>query len=726
MVLCALMVLPAAGGAAVEAAPAAPPRPGPAVLYKPAPSAPQLENTGVWKAAPLLVSGASAYRKGEFLYQDFLYDDQGAGNNYTYPTPKTFEQNAADFVELRLRPLANATAVRITYNTLRDASLVGTTIALGDSGSPQAMPHAANAMSPAKVFVTVHGSAGDIVDAASGATLSTKPAVTVDLKRRQVEVRIPYSTFDPRGQSAVRVAAATGVWDSDQGQYAMPAPGPATAAAPGGAASPRPAAFFNVAFRYDEPTVLATGNLITNNWRTANQSTALATGDISRFFATVDFTKLRAGTNDDLKDKPTGVRSHGFMNRIYASHFESAQGKQPDPSGLSHTDDPSQCNAPCAPVFSGQLQPYTLYVPEKAPPRAGYGITFELHGAGGNYNAYYDSRNDRALGERSTGSLVVMPNGRSPSSWYYGQGQSEIFEIWAALARIYPIDFSYAAITGGSMGAHGSYKTAAMYPDLFARMAPITGCPTENGRGDKGTPVPPGSEIIRVVPSYRHVPIQEYDPTHDELCNNGSVQDKFVASVQNAGYRIIWHRFTGDHVTTGSLDNFPGLVEWMGAARVDPNPPHVTYVVNEHFAEPRYTLTVDHAYWLSGLALRNRKVPSQNGTVDAFSHGFGRGDAPAVRKPDTSGVLVGGAIMPVTNYSTQTQEWGAAPARPVKDQLDIKATNIRSVTIDVRRARVSCGARISVTSDGPLKVTLAGCSRSFVAPAGTRTFAGHD
>ena len=54
------------------------PRPGPALLYwKPA-VAPQLTNAGVWHARPILVSGATAYRDGEFLYQDFLYDDHGA------------------------------------------------------------------------------------------------------------------------------------------------------------------------------------------------------------------------------------------------------------------------------------------------------------------------------------------------------------------------------------------------------------------------------------------------------------------------------------------------------------------------------------------------------------------------------------------------------------------------------------------------------------------------
>ncbi|MGH3326736.1 MAG: hypothetical protein ACRDPT_02870, partial [Streptomycetales bacterium] len=48
------------------------PRPGPDVLYRPPARAPQLSNGGPWQAEPILISGASAYRDGEFLYQDFL------------------------------------------------------------------------------------------------------------------------------------------------------------------------------------------------------------------------------------------------------------------------------------------------------------------------------------------------------------------------------------------------------------------------------------------------------------------------------------------------------------------------------------------------------------------------------------------------------------------------------------------------------------------------------
>ena len=89
-------------------------QPGPTALNNPPPRAPQLENTGIWIAAPILVSGSTAYRSGEFLYQDWLYDDRGATTNagaslarsgrYTYPTNiAAYFENAADFVEVRLK-----------------------------------------------------------------------------------------------------------------------------------------------------------------------------------------------------------------------------------------------------------------------------------------------------------------------------------------------------------------------------------------------------------------------------------------------------------------------------------------------------------------------------------------------------------------------------------------------------------------------------------------------
>src|SRR3989454_1100576 len=108
-------------------------RPGPDVLYAPAPPAPQLENRNPrFTAPPLLVSGQEAYVDGEYLYQDFLYDDYGSdtrgdgGNplsprtgDIDYPTNNArYGRNAADLVELRIAVDQSSLLYRIALNTL--------------------------------------------------------------------------------------------------------------------------------------------------------------------------------------------------------------------------------------------------------------------------------------------------------------------------------------------------------------------------------------------------------------------------------------------------------------------------------------------------------------------------------------------------------------------------------------------------------------------------------
>src|SRR5204862_6623018 len=173
---------------------------------------------------------ASAYRRGEFLYQDFLYDDHGAreqpdpadpragidtfskpSGTYTYPTDPAYANNAADLVELRVKPLKPSTEFRVTLNTLKDPSLVAFSIALGGTpGTLRQFPFGANVGAPADLFVTVHagptGLVGVITDAATGATVAATPTPTVDMDRRQIEVRVPHTVWDPTGKT-VRLAA---------------------------------------------------------------------------------------------------------------------------------------------------------------------------------------------------------------------------------------------------------------------------------------------------------------------------------------------------------------------------------------------------------------------------------------------------------------------------------------------------------------------------------------
>lgn len=674
-------------GSPAGSLPSTTPRPGPDLLYWPAPRAPQLENTGVWTAPPIMVSGASAYRHGEFLYQDFLYDDTAL----TYPadTP-AYGGNAADLVELRLKPSADALAVRLTYNTMLDPDVAATTIALGSSDAPRAMPHGAGASMPASVFVTVHGCGGDIVSAADGKALAVSPRVSIDRERRQVHVRIPYGAFDPRGRSAVRVGAATGLWDAAGNRYQRP--------------DSRAPAFFNVAFRYGEPVT---------DFRNSEQNAALAGGgDLSRFFADVDFTKLAAGVDDDMADAPGGVPTTGMMSRIYPSHFETAQGRGSYTPSVTAALYPGYqpCNAPCSPEYAGRLQPYGIYVPKRpAPPR--WGLTLFHHGCGENYSTFLPRAARFADLDDGT-ALGVTNEARGECIWEFDQAGADIFEVWADVARNYPLDPGRATLSGQSLGGYATWKDIVQFPDLFSASGPNIAPPAASG-AYAGQPLPPqsgeGTLVYDLLPSLRNVPVIHWVGMEDELVPFSAT--KPMSDMLDAlGYRHSFRAFTGEHMSTGVyLADWDPMGEYIAHRRVDRDPAHVTYVFSAFMHQPAYGLTSDHAYWLSGLTLREASGDAPLGRIDAFSHGLGAGDPPAHPPQSSAGVYpasVGGAPVP---YYGDDLDWGTAPTTPRSDTLDIKATNLRSVTVHAARAGLSCHPTINVDSDGPLDVKLAGC-----------------
>jgi dienelactone hydrolase len=702
------------------------PRPGPDMLYRQPAHAAQLQNRGIWHAKPILVSGASAYRGGEFLYQDYLYDDHGAkgdsrdpgdprvsgdsfsapNGTYTYPTGPDYANNAADLVELRVKPLAAATAFRITLNTMKKPSLVGTTIAIGASKQPRAFPHGAAAKAPANLFLTVHGRHADLLGAANRHPIYPAPEVTISKARRQIQVLVSHRAWNP-GTRRVRLAAGVGLWDVAAGRYLTPGAA-ADATHPGGAAGlSNPTAFFNVAFRFHEawqypyPPQSVFANPAW--WRDRQQGNALARGDLAPFHATVDFSKLALGVNDDLRGKPTGVPQSGPMDRIIASHFESQQGARYSPTCGQATD--------CQGELRGKLQPYAIYVPRKPAPPGGYGMTLLLHSLGANYNQFSDTRNQSQMGERGRGSIVITPEGRGPDGWYYGHAGADTFEVWADVARRYSLDPNWTSISGYSMGGYGTYKFASQYPDLFARANPVVGPP---GLGVWVPPSPPqpggaASNTNRMLASVRNIPFMIWDGAEDELVPVAGATAQ-AQTFDDLGYRYVYDLFsTADHFALAAEDQYAPAARFLGTHEVDRNPSHVSYVVNPTMSFANVGTVANHAYWLSGLRLRDPSGTAPLGQVDARSEGFGRRDPGVDPTQTTPSKLLQGGNLPPLNYSERKKTWGPPPSAPRRDVLHLDAQNLSQIVVNPARARLDCDADLDVTTDGPLTVKLAGC-----------------
>jgi predicted esterase len=714
------------------------PRPGPALLYERPATAPQLTNTGPWMAPPILVSGATAYRSGEFLYQDYLYDDHGArelsdptdprassqgdlfskpNGTYTYPTGPGYANDAADLVEFRTRPLADATAFRVTLNTLENPSLIAFSIAIGGTpGIVHPFPDGANVVAPASMFLTVHPSGSklvaDLLHAGNDAPVSgPAPTVSVDLKRRQIEVDVPHQDWNP-GQGTVRLAMGVGLWDAASGRYLLPQ-AIADATHPGGAGTAsNPPAFFNVAFRTAEPLPSVSAGLgaVTDAawWRDETQGTSLAQGNISSFYSNVSFAKLANRVTDN-----SGVPTTGPIDRILASHFEPAQGANfSSECGFGGASNPSSC----MPEYQGRLQPYAIYIPKAPQPAAGYGLTLLLHSLSANYNQYSGSRNQSQFANRAVPSIVITPEARGPDQFYEGLGAADVFEVWADVARTYQLDPSYTEITGYSMGGIGTFKLGAQFPDLFARAQPTVGDESNND----------------VLASLRNVPVLMWNNSADELVNP-ALYGMTANKLGSLGYRYELDVYEPcpaapnasqcsalfpDHLELAINDQYAPAAAFLGSAKVDLNPAHVTYVVDG--ARDRTTLGVvgDHAYWVSGLKLRSTSHTSSNGDpegqFDAASHGFGVGDPPASGVTPGVGMLTGGNLGTLTFAST-TQTWGPAPPALSSDSITINAGNIATASIDVSRAHVDCNVALQITTDGPLTVTLPGCNRTVSA-----------
>jgi len=716
LVALALMAAPADAASSSLPTVSSGARPGPDILYAPPPRAPQLENVAPWKAPPILVSGAEAYRDGEFLYQDFLYDDHGAAGvqdpndpfngleqlfspkhgTLTYPTDPVFANNAADLVELRVKPLARETAFRVTLNTLKAPDRVAFTIALGDSSVPRAWPYGAGVTSPAKLFLTVHGATAVLSDAATGATLAPASTASVDLARRQIDVRVPHAAWDP-GTSVMRMAAGVGLWDTTAGSYLKPG-ATATATQPGGAGT-QGVALFNMAFRSNEPvpkiyqpgtanTIAEGGVLVKADgswWRERQQGDVLASGDVSTFSAQVDFGKLASGADDE-----SGVPQSGHIDRIFASQFDFGQGIDYNVKCLLVTA------GDCTGRYLGQLQPYALYVPRKPLPSKGFGLVVSMHGLSANYNEFLGSHEAQQLGDRGSGSIVASPESRGPDGGYKTYAEADVFEMWADVARHYSLNPALTDVSGYSMGGEGTYELATRWPDLWARAFPIVGPPTSAAS----------------FTSLRNIPVMAWYGQTDELVGPELSEQAFL-NAQRARIRYDHWIFTpAGHITEGNNDEYAPAAAFLGNYTVDRDPAHVTYVLDPSQAT-KADSPANHAYWLSGLTTR---ATSSTATIDAVSHAFGVGDPPVLPVALSAGTLNGGSHGPIP-YQRRTLAWGPTPAQASTDRLDITAHNLASATIDVARAHVDCNVDLHVSSDGPLTLQLAGCARSLTLGA---------
>jgi len=700
--LAGLVALLGAAGAHAASLPAVSSgaRPGPDVLYTAPPAAPQLENRDArFTAAPLLVSGHEAYAAGEYLYQDFLYDDWGSNTDglgafplspragdIQYPTNTArYGNNAADLVEFRIAVAPSEVAYRVTLNTLIESDSTIVAIAFDTdlnaaTGSPT-LPRDPGALFPGTDEVIFLWGAGAEHVRLGLVPVTTALSITADLEANQLTVAVPRTVSDPT--TTWRTTVAVGLHDPLTGGWLRPQMS-ATATVPGGAGALdlMPCGIFNLAFRFAEPM------LGQDTPPDTDQATVLRNKTPTTYARDIDFAALTAGTNSST------VPASGTQVRIFASRLALGEGK-----GVIGAAPP---DFGVFPQYLGQLQPYSLYVPTIYP-AAPAGLTLNLHSLGEHYWQYHGATMIQQVGELR-GNFVATSLSRGPDGWYQHEAEYDVFEMWADVAAHFALDPDRTASSGYSMGGYATYRLGTLYPDLFGKAFTQVGPP-----GDEiwVPPAPPtgGSETLTNLwlENARNVPYLNVVASSDELvpivgprAQNLGAPEHGIRGFDQLGYRF---RFLvvspADHFAMALTGyDFPFAAAFLDTAFVDRNPPHVTFAYVPDADDAALGLVHDHAYWVSEIALADLTpgATPAKGVVDALSRGFGVGD-PLSTPGTTAGTFS------TFTYAETNRTWGPAPVIPVENRLDLTLRNVGSARFDLARAALDPAADLVLATD---------------------------
>ena len=639
-------------------------------------------------------SGASRLVGGAYEYSGFLYGDHGAAGvpvappvaglaptvgTYTYPAGPAMG-NGANIFRAAIGRSGSGSWWRVDWNTLADPNVPIAEFGLSTGKG------SVTTVWPAGAGVTSSGLDTAIVISAKGAWLiepatghrTALPAPVVDTAARSFLVQIPGSLLAPTGTWAVRLVA--GVADAGGSSFRP--------VGPDQGALPNQPAVYDVGFRTyrQEPQV-------NNFWMERAQATALATGDITAFSATVNWPDL-ARKKTTAEPQPTG-----YTNRWYVSSIETGQGVAPA-ANVSSPD----------PVFRGRVQPYAVYVPTSHRPDKPAPLTWILHSLGVQHNQY-GALNPKFVQQacEQRHSICATTLGRGPGGWYYDAAELDFWEVWNRLAGAYRLDPDRTTISGYSMGGWATYKLGLAHPDLFAKALVLEGpvicgmrpAPGLNGPAMGGRCTTDG-DTLPLIDSARNLPYVISQGAIDQLVPLPGVLPD-VARFDSLGYRYRFELYpAADHLAYTLLDGFSEQAAQLnGPPRVH-DPGRVTYAWYPHLDRADYGIGATGAYWVRDT--KGRTVsPGALARVDAMS--LARPEA--ITPVRTAGVLVPGDPFPAV---TTEQDWTAGRSPAARPVIRLTLTNVGSLGIDLVRAGIARGhaASLPVATDGPTTLTLLG------------------
>ena len=140
---------------------------------------------------------------------------------------------------------------------------------------------------------------------------------------------------------------------------------------------------------------------------------------------------------------------------------------------------------------AGEIMPYRLYVPTSYSASRAYPLIIALHGLGGTEDTLFDRYGELTRLAERHGYIVAAPLGyRVDGGYGWGVGnppddsiarrrlelsEQDVMQVLGLVSRQYAVDPKRTYLMGHSMGAIGTWRIAAKYPNLWAGIGMISG-----------------------------------------------------------------------------------------------------------------------------------------------------------------------------------------------------------------------------------------------------------
>lgn len=683
---------------------------------------------GDWVGQPSGLGGTAVLDRGEYVYQDFLFDDRGAddGKDATRlgfvhslegvdegaarlealsqamgaqfdlgpadPTggvlvgreaygdaryPEGAEGHA-DLLELRVAADAQHVYVLARFVTMRDPSLPALLV-LADTqpgSSLREVPFGSGLVSErAERALLLTAGGAWMAELASGevrelpeARVALGPAGYVNA----LEAALPRELLE--GPEDLALAAAAGI--ADGARLAPVATGEGRAHV------------LNAAFRGEDGVSI---------WMEQDQAIALLRGSLDPFFARIEPGWLEQGMSQAWRPGP------GYHERVFLSSEAISQEDGRD----------------------GLHQHYGLYIPGSWDVGESVPLTFWLpwRNARAHTHAAWAPRLLEQLGEER-GSLVVSPRGRGETLWGMGEAHQDFLEVWDDVHRTFVVDAERRYLSGLSMGGYGSYLFGLLYPDRFAAVLVVAGPLTQGAWGgvdpegadtvSQNEGDAPAALVYRLAENARNLPFIVFHGSNDQAVPAGGVA-RLALRFQELGYRHRVYVFPGyEHHTHVVVDDWGEAARYFDLHRGDPDPDRVVYKVVPALERAVETVTAtgaaldfrfDGAYWLSGLAVRDADPE------DLRSSGLADVVSLARLRPHEAAPEAGGGA-PSADQTTPWVmgglRWEPLPPGAPRNGFEARFEGVEAATLDLARMGLdpSQPLQLSIASDGPLRLRL--------------------